>query len=519
MKIFKGSIITCDQNDSVHQYLVEDKGRILFTGDELDEKYTGNKIIDLGNKALIPSFADSHLHFTSHALFSSTLDVRQARDFAHLSQIISGYISGSGSKIVLGFGISAHSVNEKRMITRKELDKIEQKRPVMLVKYDGHASVINSAMLKLLPKKFQTLRGFNTDTGQLFQEAFFAATDHISSKVSVVALLKYMLSTVDTMASKGISLIHPVEGVGFPFDLDVDLVRFMAGGLCNPFDLRIFFQTMDVKKVLKRKLPRIGGCFATALDGCFGSVDAALVDPYENDPDNKGILFYTDEEVINFVKSAHDKGLQVQVHAIGDAAFNQAVKAFEAALESNFRNDHRHSIIHAFMTTQEALEKCAEYKIGVAAQPALLHYDLEPMSYLETLLGQRAHGLCPYRTMLDMGIHISGGSDAPVTQPDPIFAIYCACNHPNAAQSISVMEALKMFTYETAWAGFDEEEKGTLEPGKCADMVVLDKNPLEVKKEDLCQLKIEKMYLRGRDYKKGQGLSNFLWNALFSRRT
>ena len=288
MTIFEGTILTCDENDTVCQYLVEEKGKIAFTGNELPDRYLRENIIQLGNKALIPSFADSHLHFSSYSLISSTLDVREASDFASLSDIVSSYVQKANPKVVLGFGISAHSLVEQRMITRGELDKIE-KRPVMLIKYDGHASVINTTMKEMLPAKIKKLRGYNGDTGQLFQEAFFAATDYITSKVSVIALIKHMLLAVDTMASKGISMVQPAEGVGFLLDLDVDLVRLLARGLSNPFQFRVFFQTMDTKKVLKRKLPRIGGCFATALDGCFGSCDAALSHPYETDSQNKEI--------------------------------------------------------------------------------------------------------------------------------------------------------------------------------------------------------------------------------------
>ena len=188
MTIFEGTILTCDENDTVCQYLVEEKGKIAFTGNELPDRYLRENIIQLGNKALIPSFADSHLHFSSYSLISSTLDVREASDFASLSDIVSSYVQKANPKVVLGFGISAHSLVEQRMITRGELDKIE-KRPVMLIKYDGHASVINTTMKEMLPAKIKKLRGYNGDTGQLFQEAFFAATDYITSKVSVIALI------------------------------------------------------------------------------------------------------------------------------------------------------------------------------------------------------------------------------------------------------------------------------------------------------------------------------------------
>jgi predicted amidohydrolase YtcJ len=517
MKIFKGNIITCDKDDTICRYLVEENGGIAYTGNELPEKYSGQNITNLDDKALIPSFTDSHIHFLTHSLFSSTLDVREAKDFSSLSDIISNYVKNNNAKMVLGFGISAHSVQEKRMITRTELDKME-KRPLMLVKYDGHASVVNTSMRDLLPAKIKGLRGYNGDTGQLFQEAFFAATDFLTSKVSLVSLVKHMLSTVDKMADKGISLIHPAEGIGFVLDLDVDLVRFLARGLSNPFQFRVFFQTMETKKVVKRKLPRIGGCFATALDGCFGSCDAALLKPYENDPHNKGILFYTDRQVNDFVQNAHDKGLQIQIHAIGDAAVDQAARAFDQALKNNFRKGHRHSIIHASLMGQKSLELCADNDIGIAAQPAMLHLNLEPYSYLHEVLGHRVDKISPFRTMLDMGIHVSGGSDAPVSLPDPAFGMYCACNHYESSQSISVMEALKMFTRETTWASFDDMDRGSLEPGKIADMVILDQNPLAMEKTELFRLNTETLFIGGEIYKPGQGLPSLVWNALFPKK-
>ncbi len=518
MKVFKGTIITCDAEDTVCNYLVEKNGKIQYVGDRLSECYQSADIIDLGERALMPSFSDSHLHFSSYSLFSSTLDVRDVQNFDQLSDIIKKYIHTTGSKLILGFGISAHSVEEQRMITRTELDAIEPDIPMMLVKYDGHASVVNTSMLKMLPKKLYQLHGFDAQTGQLLHESFYATTDYISSKVSVFSLLKYMLASVDRMADNGIGLVHPAEGVGFPLDLDVDLVRFISGGFANPLLFRVFFQTMDIQKVIKRKLPRIGGCFATALDGCFGSMDAALIETYENDSNNKGILVYPDKDLFQFVQKAHDTGLQVQLHAIGDAAFDQATRAFESALKNNYRNDHRHSIIHGCMTTPKGLERCARYQINIASQPAMLHLNLEPLSYLEKILGNRVHNLFPHQTMLDMGIPVTGGSDAPVTLPDPVSGIYSACNHFNPAQSVSVRQALKMFTIETARAGFDDEETGSLESGKQADMVILNKNPLAMDPQDLLDLKIQTLFLGGKKYKKDQTLFNLIWRSIFNRR-
>jgi predicted amidohydrolase YtcJ len=110
---------------------------------------------------------------------------------------------------------------------------------------------------------------------------------------------------------------------------------------------------------------------------------------------------------------------------------------------------------------------------------------------------------------------VSGGSDAPAAAPDPITGIYGACNHPyDPAQSLTIPEALRMFTYEVAWTGFDEKERGTLEQGKIADMVVLNENPLEMKPANLRELAVERLYLSGRPYKPGMGLLHTVWSSL-----
>jgi predicted amidohydrolase YtcJ len=272
---------------------------------------------------------------------------------------------------------------------------------------------------------------------------------------------------------------------------------------------------MDVNKAVKRKLPRIGGCFATALDGCFGACDAALVEPYSHDPDNKGILFYSDEEVIKFTKEANRAGLQIAMHTIGDAAVKQALKAIEVALKDFPREDHRHIIIHACLMSDEDIKKCTELGVSITLQPGFLVSPLEPSSYLEKILGDRMKINSPLRKIKDAGIHMSGGSDAPVTHPDPIKGIYGACNHPfDPSQSLTIPEALRMYTYEVAWGSFDENQKGSLEIGKFADMVILNRNPLDMKASDLMQLEVEKLYLQGKIYSPGMGIGNMLWNAM-----
>ncbi len=518
MRIFNGAIITCDLKNSVHKYLVEDRGRILYTGAELPAAYQGAPIETLGGRALLPCFGDTHLHFASYALFNAGLDVRSARSLSELCERIMEFSRGSADSILMGFGASPHGVAERRLISKADLDRVCPEKPLFLVKYDGHACILNGAMIALLPEKVKALRGYHYDTGEMNQEAFFAVADLVAKKVSLTRTLRNMLRAVDEMALKGIGLMHTVSGVGFPLDLDVTLETLLGRGLDSGFQTRLFFQTMNVEKVMKRRLSRVGGCFATALDGCFGSRDAALAQSYSDDPQNKGVLFYSDEEVVKFTKRANREGLQIEMHAIGDAAFDQAVMALEAALKDHPRADHRHGIIHASLPSEEGLKKCAALGIHIPLQPAFLACDLEPLDFLRGILGGRADKLSPLRKMTDMGITLSGGSDAPCTLPDPIAGIHAACNHYVPGQSLTIAEALKMFTYNAAWTTFDEGERGSLEAGKTADMVILNRNPLEMKPAELLDLKVEKLLLKGEPYKNGQGLLSVLAKGFLSRR-
>jgi predicted amidohydrolase YtcJ len=503
MTIYEGTIITCDARQTVCRYLVEQDGRIVQVNDVDPAKggckgAEGAKRIVLGQRVLVPAFADTHIHFSSWSFFLSAVDVRGAASNVEAADLLAEASKASpGRKPLLAFGASAHCVRENRLLSRAELDAVLPQRPVMVFKYDGHACVCNRAMLAALPPEIRIQRGMNEDSGELNQEAFFRAANFVSRSVSSLDLLRGMLRGYDQLAGLGIGMIHSAEGVGFPRDIDVTAATLVARGLKSPFRTRLFFQTMDIDRVLRRRLPRIGGCFATALDGCFGSEDAALFDPYCHNSHNRGVLYYDEKTVGDFCRRANRAGLQVAMHAIGDAAFAQAVAALKAALTDTPREDHRHIIIHACLVFPGDLEECARLGIAIAAQSAFLDWPQEPGAYLQRLLGSRADRLLPLRTMREAGVRISLGSDAPCTAPDPIAWLHKACNHPNAGESVSVADALTMMTREAAWMSFDEKETGSLEAGKWADMVLLSGNPLAVARERLNNLRVETLFLRG----------------------
>lgn len=518
MKAFiNGKFLSCEDNNQRFSVLVENKGRIVYTGDTLPQAYTRAKKIDLAGRCVVPGFADTHMHFESYALFASTVDVRDAKNFNEIKSLLTGYIAKNPkAAFVPAYGCSAHTVEEKRLPERADLDKMTDV-PVLIVKYDGHAAVANSALINTFPSKVTEDPGFNKETGWMYQNAFYEGVNCITAKVPVISLLKGMSAAAKGLAKKGITYIHSVEGVGYKNDIDIDTLRAIRFGL--PPAYRIFFQTMDVDKVTKRKMKRIGGCFSLALDGCFGSEDAALSKPYTNNSDNFGFLAYTQEQVNDFCIRANRAGLQITMHAIGDVAVEQAVIAYETALKDTPRKDHRHIIIHADLIPEALQTRAAALGITVALQPAFLDWKQEPGSYLEKILGDRVQGMLPLRSMLDKGILLTAGSDAPCTLPDPIMGIYQCCNHFNPAERVTALEALKMHTAWAAKSSFDEADRGTLAKGKIADMVVLSKDILEIPPAQIKDVKVEKVFLAGKEFMGGSDsplalIFRALYNAL-----
>ena len=520
MKVYKGSILTVNSTDDVKKYLAEDKGRIVFVGDELPEKFASWEMIDLGDKALIPSFCDSHQHFASFSIFHAGLNVMDCESNEEILQGIKEFRARSKDKILIAFGASPYSVRERRLVSREEIDSVCSDKPVFMVKYDGHACVVNSALLKLVDKKVNGLRGYHPDTGEMNQEAFFAVSDYITNSVKIPDLVRNMQKAVDHEASKGIGMIHTVSGVGFPLNMDINLEKWFAKSVQNGFQLRVFPQSLTVKVATGRKLPRIGGCFECALDGCFGSHDASLIEPYADEIGGNGVLYYSDEKVIEFCKEANRAGLQIEMHAIGDRAFDQATRALKAALDDYPRDDHRHGIIHDCMATEEGTKICSDYHIQLPMQIAFDNWKQEPPEYTESILGpERNAHLNPVRSYMEAGCTISFGSDAPCTDPDPIVWLYKAVNHSNPEESVTVQQALRMCTYNGYYTTFDEKERGSLETGKTADMVILSGNPYEMPKEELGSLKVEKLILSGEEYRpQSAGVVGTVLKGMFSDR-
>lgn len=518
MKVYKGNILTVNQTDDVARYLVEDKGRIIFVGNDLPSQYRSAPTVDLGKKALIPPFCDTHQHFASFSSFHAGLNVMECSSNQEILEELKEFRTRCKERILIAFGASPYSVIERRLVSREEIDSVCADKPVFLVKYDGHACVVNSVLLKLIDEKVKDLRGYHPDTGEMNQEAFFAVSDYITGSIQIPALIRNMQKSVDYQATKGIGMIHTVSGVGFPMNADISLEKWFAKSVQHGYQIRVFPQSLTIKVATSRKLPRIGGCFECALDGCFGSHDASMNEPYVDEIGGEGVLYYSDEKVIEFCKAANRAGLQIEMHAIGDKAFDQATRAIKAALDDFPREDHRHGIIHDCLPTEAGMKICQEYHIQLPMQIAFDNWKQEPPEYTESILGpERNVRLNPVRSFMEAGCVVSFGSDAPCTDPDPIVWLYKAVNHSNPNEAVTIQQALRMSTYNGYYTTFDEKERGSLETGKIADMVILSDNPYSMAKEQLMSLKVEKLILNGEDYMpQSQGIVAVVFKGMTS---
>lgn len=517
MKVFKGAIITVDKTNRVANYLVEDGGKILYVGDKLPEEYRTEKVIEL-NGALLPAFADTHSHFASYAMLATTVKLGDCKSNEEIKEILrKAHQEYPAGKTMLCFGATP-KVKEGRLIEKKEIDEIAPDRVVVIICGDGHTAVLNSLALSKMPKSLKEVRGYHFDTGIMNQEAFYEASSNLTKVVNKGDALKAFQDALDLYIESGFGIISAESGSGFPQDLDVELLKWIYRGQTSGVQMRLFIQSFDIKKAQKRGLPRLGGCFETALDGSLTSNDAAMKEPYEGG-DNKGVLYYTDEELFQKLDRVNRAGLQIQMHAIGDAAVEQGAQMLKKALDAYPREDHRHGLIHVSFISDSAMKILEDYKIQVIGQPAFLELSMENYDFMYKLLGERVFVAEPHSEFVKRGIVFSASSDAPVTVPKPLNWIHWMVNNPNEPHRLSLTDAIRVCTYNGYYSTFDEKERGSLEVGKIADMIILDRNPYETESDKLKDIKVLKTYFGGKEFvKENKNMIKVILKGIINRK-
>jgi len=477
------------------------EGRIVAVGSwpEVAPYAKGLTVLDLPGKAVLPGFIDTHAHFLWTALSLVALDVSGAEDHSALQAIIRQAIADtSPGEPVLSMGFTEYALDtESHSPILEVLDAVAPDNPVYLMGVTGHLSAANSRTLEFLMLADDT-PGIMLDTngrpnGLLADKANSLAWEGFGVALSINERVGEMIAlAVEKALSVGLTTLHALEG-GSTSE-DEAIVDLLAAMPTLPLRLVLYYQTMDVDRVIELGLPRIGGCIL--LDGDVGPHTAALSEPYMDDPACYGTLYHAQQEIDAFVLKAHQAGLQVAMHAVGDAAVEQALNAYEAALTALPRDDHRHRIEHCEVIREEQIQRAQRLGVALAIQPPFNLY-WPHTTYYPTLGQERAWKADPVRALLRPGLLVAGGSDSTVTPLGPLIGVHAAVNHSNPAERVSVQEGLELYTINAARIGFEEQEKGSLEVGKLGDFVVLAQDPFWVEPGQIRDIPVEMTVVGG----------------------
>jgi len=527
-----GKVVTVDDHFSIQSAVAVKDGRIIAVGgDELMQRYKGAPSLDLHGLTVLPGFIDDHLH--PQAISPRAIEAANAHSIGELQEMIRQKAQQLGKgEWITGYGWAEASLAEKRNVVRADLDAAAPDNPVALVRAGGHSIVGNSKALALAkidrntpkplrgviehdaggepngiirerndlylhlvpPDSFETLRSGYVDSLRhmltLGLTSVIVAASSIRDEVKVedrpeqpdnMATFK---NYQDIYAQYGETLPRAVVEIGYPGEKALCAYPHKTGWGND-----------------RLKLGAIGE--APAVDGGFTGPTAWTSQDYKGQPGFRGQPFFKDREDLQRLADSVGKcGWQLGLHAIGDAAINRAVEVYAAALDKYPHPDARWYVAHFTMTPTDAtLALMVKAKILAAAQPNFL-YTLENR-YLETLDGERLEHVNPVGRPLKKGVFIAFGSDnLPI---DPRVGLYAAVTRKGLSgrvygpdEAVSMQEALRMYTVNSAYLSWDEHKKGSIEIGKFADLIVLDRDPLTIPPEQLLTTRVLTTIVNGK---------------------
>ncbi|GIU99750.1 MAG: amidohydrolase [Actinomycetota bacterium] len=443
---------------------------------------SADRVVDLPGATILPGFVDAHVHLTGTGIHQQAPEVGRARSAPELLEALRGVLARrTGPTLVHGWDESAWDLREPP--TRAELDALTD-RPLTAVRADGHLSLANSPALVL--SGALALPGVERDaagepTGVVRGEANVALQRWFTVNLSRHDLEALQLSAAALAASHGVTCVHEMSmidqrGMG-------ELEVLLAQRERLPVDVVPYPVTTDVGRAIELGLPRVGGDLP--VDGSIGARTAWLREPYR-DAGHRGTAFLAGEELATFLRDGHLAGLQVGVHAIGDAALAAVIEAWEAvyrALDSRGRRHlraRRHRIEHAEMLEPDLLERAAMLGLALSVQPSFDAAWGGPGGLYEQALGaERAGAMNPFRSILARGMEMGAGSDSPIVTIDPMAAIAAFEGHHEPSERLLREEAVRAHTIGGARLAHQEGKKGALEPGAHADLVAYPADPLD----------------------------------------
>lgn len=531
---YGGPILTMeDDNPQVEAIAIKD-GKIIFAGSKQNAKrFIGNNTnqINLENKTLMPGFIDAHGHITSRAGMSQAVDLSPSpygtvNNIPELQTTLKEYINKyqlDPTTPLMGNGYDDAIMEEHRHPTREELDAVSTTHPIIVIHASGHASVVNSAMLKLLqiPEDVKDPEGghYRRDpktkrlNGKLEENASFMALMKLTALLpkppetaGLSQSLKDFLAAQDEWFSYGQTTICDGRTMG----VGLTLLREAAAKKLIKADIVYFPDFEANKKEWESFLPhymkyennlKFGG-FKFSDDGSPQGKTAWLTQPYlippeGQDKDYKGFPIFTDEVLYDDLKTIFSKNITAQLHVNGDAAIDQALRVIgKLRQEGIYKPELRATLIHVQNSRPDHISKIKD--IGVIPSYFSAHVYLWGDWHYSSVFGpERAAFISPANAAKDAGITFTIHHDAPVTPPDLMTGVYAAVNRITRSgmvlgpeQRIKVIDALKAITINAAYQYHEEDIKGSLKEGKLADLVILNKDPLTIDPKELRSIQV-----------------------------
>jgi predicted amidohydrolase YtcJ len=522
---FNGKIYTLVDGLSTVEAVAVRDGRVVYAGDRAGSRpLEGEKTqrVDLGGGTMIPGLVDAHAHLRSLGRYLAQLKLETTTSAAGVREMVrAAQKSTPPGRWIQGRGWDQNDWEVKQFPTHRDLDGTDT-NPVYLRRVDGHASWVNGKAMEICgitrdtpdPEGGRIVRDKNGDpTGVFIDNASDLIADNIPDPTPE-ELDDWMLAAIRHCNKRGLTGIHDA-GIDQD-DLD-SLERLFDRGELT-FRVYCMLSTEDEDLAFAERTVRAGPrttaggrvvvrAIKLYADGALGSRGAAMIEPYSDDPGNRGLLVDPPEELERLARLALENGFQVCTHAIGDRGNRITLDVYEKVLSKHpgGRGEPRFRVEHAQIVSAYDIPRFARLGVVPSMQPTHCTSD---MYWAQDRVGpDRVRGAYAWRSYLDDNNHMPLGSDFPVEAADPLLGIYAAVTRQDQKgwpeggwfpeQRMTALEAVSGFTREAAWAGFQEADLGTIEEGKRADFTVLDRDILTGPPAEILKTRVTRTVVEG----------------------
>ncbi|MBK7499198.1 MAG: amidohydrolase [Ignavibacteriales bacterium] len=517
-----GKIYTVNEKQPLAQSVIVEGNKILFVGSDIEVKQfidSNTKVIDLYGKLMLPGFIDNHVHFISGGFYLLGIDLRPANSTTEFRTILREYVSKYPSKWITGGYWDHEKWEVKELPTKEMIDDIAPNTPVFVERLDGHMGLANSYAMKLagITKDTESPDGglivkdpkTGEPTGVLKDNAMNFIYNIIPSATSQENY-DAALAALEEAKSLGITSVQDIT-------FEDALTTFQKIKEEGKLTCRIFtrWPISDYKNLVDKNINigygddfiRMGSLKAFA-DGSLGSSTAWFFERYNQDTTSTGLPMdiITDGSMEKWGLDADKNHLQLSVHAIGDKANSYMLDLYEKIIKQNPKWDRRFRLEHAQHVRFEDIKRFAELGVIASVQP---YHCIDDGVWAEKRIGpERIKYTYPFKSFLDAGVKMCFGTDWYVAPLNPLLGIYAAVTrrtldnkNPDGwipEQMISVEDAIKCYTINSAYASFEENIKGTIETGKLADLIILSDDILTIDPIKIKDVKVEMTMFDGK---------------------